>query len=146
MSRLTGNEVASLMEAYGAVYAPQQEELVEEIEQIDEADYSASSVRAAQQAAAAADQRRQSQQRAAEVAARSQRDTRRQQDIEAYKNRNNPSVTAKTNPENKPTSTSTKTSPYTEKNLGADQFKSFKAGGGDAAIKQGYSEIGRAHV
>ena len=37
MSRLTGNEVANLMEAYSAVYAPQQEEIVENVEQIDEA-------------------------------------------------------------------------------------------------------------
>lgn len=31
MSRLTGSEAKSLMEAYGAVYAPQQEEVVEEV-------------------------------------------------------------------------------------------------------------------
>jgi len=37
MSRLTGNEVANMMEAYSAVYAPQQEEVVEEVEQINEA-------------------------------------------------------------------------------------------------------------
>ena len=36
MSRLTGNDAKSLMEAYNAVYAPQQEEVVEEVEQIDE--------------------------------------------------------------------------------------------------------------
>jgi|694.fasta_scaffold07515_15 hypothetical protein len=36
MSRLTGNEVANMMEAYSAVYAPQQEEVVENVEKIDE--------------------------------------------------------------------------------------------------------------
>jgi len=36
MSRLTGNDAKSLIEAYNAVYAPQQEEVVEEVEQIDE--------------------------------------------------------------------------------------------------------------
>ena len=36
MSRLTGNDAKGLMEAYNAVYAPQQEEVVEEVEQIDE--------------------------------------------------------------------------------------------------------------
>lgn len=86
MSRITGTDAYGLMEAYQAVYAPQ-EEIVEDSEQLDEAEYSAANIRASQAVAARADQQRSQREKADAIANKSRQDARRQQDIAAYRSR-----------------------------------------------------------
>ena len=158
MERITGTDAANLMEAYAQVYAPQEEvELTEEqvweevetwvnglVEEgydlsdytwedmyeayITEGPYDAANVQRAQQAQKTRDQA---------VADRSARlaSQRRSQDVAQYRAAMgvNPPTTSV-----KPTPTA-QGSQYNMKNLGAAQYAAFKNGGGDAAIKQGYS-------
>ena len=127
MSRITGSEVANMMEAYNAVYAPQQEEVVEEVEDLQEIGVNFGGQ-------AAVDKAR------AQVKAQSASDSRiaalRQQRFGSGGAPSASAPTAKTAPTApaKPAA-----SQYTAKNLGAAQYAAFKGGGGDAAIKQGYS-------
>ena len=143
MSRLTGNDAKSLIEAYNAVYAPQQEDVVEEVEQIDEI-----AVNLGGQAALAAKQKEMAQQRQSDAkiaAARQQRfggggspsaggsgGTR-------YGSSSSLARTAPTRPAPAPTRDQ-----QMLKNLGPAQYAAFKGGGGFAALQKAGGTSDRA--
>jgi len=143
MSRLTGNDAKSLIEAYNAVYAPQQEDVVEEVEQIDEI-----AVNFGGQAALVAKQKEMVQQRQSDAkiaAARQQRfggggspsaggsgGTR-------YSSSSSLARTAPTRPAAAPTRDQ-----QMLKNLGPAQYAAFKGGGGFAALQKAGGTSDRA--
>ena len=120
----------NIVEDVAALYANIVESQSEKVEQLDEI-----AVNLGGQAALAAKQKELAQQRQSQT----RLDVLRQQRFGSGGAPSASASTAKITPTPTKPTPSAQGSQYTTKNLGAAQYAAFKGGGGDAAIKQGYS-------